>query len=388
MSQFFDDLARTLATPMPRRRAVRVLGGALVAAAVPGVPNPPRALAGARRSTVVSSVCEKKCSGASPVPCICKGPTHGCFETCGVAGSTCCCLKGADGKNAGAVACPPCTRCGDPRKGESNCPLIAGVPCGGKCCAKDELCFSSGEFKKCCPQASSPCSRSSRRRAGERGRAKAPPRAALRVRRAAPTTSAPPAAGRSSSARTAVAPARRARSAARSAARRPETRRAAETRSAARRVRSAAGSAAARRTKPAATGRTVAGRARSASGARAARPRARSAERRAVRTGGASRPARRSAARPSPRSAATTSIPSAGTTCRSASARCVSEECASDGRRALRRRRPRPRGTIATRASRRASAAARMRSPTAAARTRAASSAYTQPSAQAEPVGG
>lgn len=32
---FFDDLARTLARPMPRRRAVRLLGVALVTAAVP-----------------------------------------------------------------------------------------------------------------------------------------------------------------------------------------------------------------------------------------------------------------------------------------------------------------------------------------------------------------
>lgn len=35
--RFFDDLARTLAEPMPRRRAVRVIGASLAALAVPGV---------------------------------------------------------------------------------------------------------------------------------------------------------------------------------------------------------------------------------------------------------------------------------------------------------------------------------------------------------------
>ena len=41
----FDDLARALAEPMPRRRAVRVIGASLVAIAVPGI-SPPGARAG------------------------------------------------------------------------------------------------------------------------------------------------------------------------------------------------------------------------------------------------------------------------------------------------------------------------------------------------------
>lgn len=41
---FFDNLARTLASPMPRRRAVRVLGAAVVVATLPGL-RPRSALA-------------------------------------------------------------------------------------------------------------------------------------------------------------------------------------------------------------------------------------------------------------------------------------------------------------------------------------------------------
>lgn len=50
---FFDHVARTLAEPMPRRRAVRVLGASLAALAVPGV-SPRRALAGASASSQVA----------------------------------------------------------------------------------------------------------------------------------------------------------------------------------------------------------------------------------------------------------------------------------------------------------------------------------------------
>ena len=35
MSEFLDELARSLARPMPRRRALRILGGALVTVATP-----------------------------------------------------------------------------------------------------------------------------------------------------------------------------------------------------------------------------------------------------------------------------------------------------------------------------------------------------------------
>lgn len=46
--RFLDDLARALAEPMPRRRAVRLLGAALVSVTLPGL-RPGAALAGRRR---------------------------------------------------------------------------------------------------------------------------------------------------------------------------------------------------------------------------------------------------------------------------------------------------------------------------------------------------
>lgn len=50
--RFLDDLARTMAEPMPRRRAVRVIGVSLAAIAVPGfIPRLARAQVGCTKST-------------------------------------------------------------------------------------------------------------------------------------------------------------------------------------------------------------------------------------------------------------------------------------------------------------------------------------------------
>lgn len=152
MSEFLDELARTLATPMPRRRALLTLGGAVVTVAVPAALRPRRASGAARRPTSSLGFCEKSCSNPTPVPCLCKndrdsGPYAGCFETCGVPGSTCCCTKGSDGFNDGAVACPPGTRCG--RRGEVNCPCLNECGRRGKCCGRDEFCANPRE-ELCC----------------------------------------------------------------------------------------------------------------------------------------------------------------------------------------------------------------------------------------------
>ncbi len=153
MTDFLDDLARTMAKPMPRSRAVRALGGALVAVAVGG-PLWPRAASGGRhRPAVGTQPCQKDCSGPLPVPCICPGPNPAyCFETCGVAGSTCCCLKNSSGQPTGAVACPPGTRCGRP--GESNCPCV--TRCGQRCCSSGEYCGNAKQ-SLCCKTGRQAC---------------------------------------------------------------------------------------------------------------------------------------------------------------------------------------------------------------------------------------
>ena len=64
-----DDLARTLAQEMPRRRALRVIAGAVAAAAVPGVARPAgRPPAGSRSSTPATSRWPSEVGSTAPRP--------------------------------------------------------------------------------------------------------------------------------------------------------------------------------------------------------------------------------------------------------------------------------------------------------------------------------
>ena len=65
MTAFLDDLARSMAKPMPRRRALRVVGGAVVAIAVPGL------VTTKARAASSFHLCKKK--GGLLCECNCKG---------------------------------------------------------------------------------------------------------------------------------------------------------------------------------------------------------------------------------------------------------------------------------------------------------------------------
>ena len=112
MSQFFDDLARTLAQPMPRRRALRLAGGALVAVAVPGItatkahathdcPAQNAFLCACPNRDLFYKICCPNPTPAARYECRCKAPPNGyaqCYkltnrcEQAGTAqcGSACC----------------------------------------------------------------------------------------------------------------------------------------------------------------------------------------------------------------------------------------------------------------------------------------------------------
>ncbi|MFN0153589.1 MAG: hypothetical protein ACKVUT_04355 [Gaiella sp.] len=144
MSAFLDELARTLATPMPRSRAFRILAGAVVAAAVPAL-RPQRASAHASVPALTTGCEPKQCKPPEPFLCACRGskPSN-CNSVCGVAGSTCCCfMKGGD--LISLIACPPGYRCDPPRE---SCACIR--PCGSSCCKPDEECRNGTCAKKVC----------------------------------------------------------------------------------------------------------------------------------------------------------------------------------------------------------------------------------------------
>jgi len=151
MSEFLDELARALARPMPRSRALRVLGAVLVAAAVPG--GFTRSARGGTRAFVcpgcglpaggnrcVSVTRSGRCSDNPRFPVCCKWPgirgeqgfvggglcTSYVDSQTGLGGSVCCCPTGytcGRTPNSYACVCPPCGR-------------------HGHCCKEDETCRS------------------------------------------------------------------------------------------------------------------------------------------------------------------------------------------------------------------------------------------------------
>jgi stigma-specific protein Stig1 len=117
---------------------LRLIGGAVVAAAVPTLR--PRSALGRSLRPQLSTACPPTCAEPFPFVCSCPGATPGtCLNQCGVAGSTCCCFG-----TAGAAACPPGTRCGRP--GEQTCPCV-GTKCASGCCKDGEECCAN---TRCC----------------------------------------------------------------------------------------------------------------------------------------------------------------------------------------------------------------------------------------------
>jgi hypothetical protein len=132
MTEFLDELARSMAKPMPRRRALRLLGGALVSVAVPGIATT-KARAASASCRAGEIVCKCACKGDKCTDCT--GPI--CLVNCcrSDLGEYCDC--------AGHAGCwvKPCSK---------------PCPSGTKCCGDDEFCANSLQ-KLCCKRGQRGC---------------------------------------------------------------------------------------------------------------------------------------------------------------------------------------------------------------------------------------
>jgi hypothetical protein len=150
---FFDDLARTLARPMSRQRAVRLLGAALVTVAVPGL-APRSALAREQQ-------CPEKWTCSDPgFKSVCKCPHP---EVGGCASYNCCsgpaaCVCDERAPNKGAACCASgyvvkVTKKGAPGEGPlGTCVKCPGSRlCGTQCCPVGQKCTWSNGKRTCCP---------------------------------------------------------------------------------------------------------------------------------------------------------------------------------------------------------------------------------------------
>jgi len=145
--RFFDDLARALASPMPRRRALRLAGAALVAATVPGV----RPHSASARTRSAGTPCESLCT-ATPgyKPCGITGKNAYGETNCYMAGcydpkvDKCCYIGKHSDTEPGVYICSNDSRCGtvESLKKEGKSCIRECTRCGNDCCTEDEACVS------------------------------------------------------------------------------------------------------------------------------------------------------------------------------------------------------------------------------------------------------
>jgi hypothetical protein len=139
-----DDLARELARPMPRRRALRLLGGAVAVAVVPGLRAPVAAAA-----SCGALGCSGKCCSSTD------------WRIPGLQGVCCdvdevCCGGGRwekDPDHTYGWCCPAGQACGaevGTCKASCKAPMFE---CGENCCNEDAACcpVDSEDFPICCP---------------------------------------------------------------------------------------------------------------------------------------------------------------------------------------------------------------------------------------------
>jgi hypothetical protein len=140
----FDDIARLVASPMPRRAAVKLLIGTIAGSAA-GLLWPSRARAG-------DGACGDDCLFTSDCQAGLKCNTQMqkcCKDVCGTVTFVCCC------KDCKGGCCPPSVPARDGRGG-SVCCSPPSVVCGGTCCSPSR-CITRNGHSNCCPKGNAIC---------------------------------------------------------------------------------------------------------------------------------------------------------------------------------------------------------------------------------------
>ena len=169
--RFLDDLARTLAQPMPRRRAIRVIGASLAAIAIPGV-SPRKARAIAKTHAQTCGPGQLRCTNDLPERKFdfycCEWPQV-CGPVIGPGAGRCVtecpspllrnkkqkpCVSAKD-RTKHACCMEPFSRCdpGHPDLCLPDCKLLVGpraTECGKNCCLPGQAC-KNGRCVACPP---------------------------------------------------------------------------------------------------------------------------------------------------------------------------------------------------------------------------------------------
>jgi len=176
LTAFLDELARSIARPMPRRRVLRLFAGALVSVAVPGFATATKARAASSFHRCVPEggrLCECNCKG-EVCQRICCTPKEDYECDCGTVeeGAGCRCIRPC-GSNS--YCCKRGQYCASPK--DRLCCKEGEQGCDTHCCRKNEQCTGEGSErtcekrcptsqewcgkKKCCPKGTVCCSKES-----------------------------------------------------------------------------------------------------------------------------------------------------------------------------------------------------------------------------------
>jgi hypothetical protein len=161
MTAFLDELARSLARPMSRSRAVRLMGGALVSVTVPGI------AARAARAGTTFHTCERD----GGFLCQCPAGRGLFFKICCEPEDAYTCKCGKDYAQCKKKPCEQCgvgNRCCPPdycaNRNQLLCCKKGEEGCGPRCCKKNEECTTirvgTGSERVCekrCPQGQAAC---------------------------------------------------------------------------------------------------------------------------------------------------------------------------------------------------------------------------------------
>jgi hypothetical protein len=149
----FDEAARILASPVPRRRALRLLGGALVAAIVGTIGS---TRAGAQTCSPACLGNQKCCPGFGGGPNFCVAQNRTCCGNTSCAANQTCCGTGPGAfcRNQNQTCC-----------GSTACNTVQGqVCCGTFCRAQNQTCCGTATAcspsQTCCTTAPVPFCRS------------------------------------------------------------------------------------------------------------------------------------------------------------------------------------------------------------------------------------
>jgi len=155
MNTLFDDLSRIIASPIPRRQALKLASGVVGGAVV-------QALGLERTSRMWAAALE----GPQALPAASCGknqfrcPSSGSPSTCCATGSNCCTDRGAYCCPTGAACCKGfCCPSGQTCCNGACCPSghCCGTGSSATCCRTPGNCFSKGSVSRCCSPGTSGC---------------------------------------------------------------------------------------------------------------------------------------------------------------------------------------------------------------------------------------